>query len=168
MRSFNINTCFDRAIGYAHIFPHGRFCFHIFFYRPPPTGFQWRLQTHSKPRNPRVTEVADAKFKEMVNKLTAYKEQHGNCAVPVKYEEDPALGFWVKKQRNLKSSGKMREDREKMLNDLGFQWSGRRQSGGLEAVPASGDAAVKGEKVLEVVQAAAEHAREQELRGAEV
>merc|ERR1712137_1399587 len=71
-------------------------------------GFQWRLQTHSKPRNPRVTEVADAKFKEMVNKLKVYQEQHGNCAVPVKYEEDPALGFWVKKQRNLKSSGKMR------------------------------------------------------------
>lgn len=128
-------------------------------------GFQWRLQTHSKPRNPRVTEVADAKFQEMVNKLKAYKEEHGNCAVPVKYEPDSALGFWVKKQRNLKSSGKMRPDRESLLNELGFQWSGRRPSGGLDAVPAADDTAEKGEgvdnRVLEVAAAAADHAREQ-------
>ena len=54
-------------------------------------------------------------------------------------------------------------------NEIGFEWSGRRQTGGLEPAPASGEAAaVKGEKVLEVAQAAAEHAREQEMRGAEV
>lgn len=91
-------------------------------------GFQWRLQTHSKPRLKRVTEVADTKFKDMMDKLQTFRDEHGHCSVPVKYDRDPSLGFWVKKQRNLKSSNQLRPDREQMLNAIGFQWSGRRQA----------------------------------------
>jgi hypothetical protein len=38
----------------------------------------------------------------MFQELIKYKEQHGDCLVPVRYTDDskkPALGRWVNKQR---------------------------------------------------------------------
>jgi len=36
---------------------------------------------------------------QRLEQLKAYKEEHGNCRVPVDYKKDPALGDWVREQR---------------------------------------------------------------------
>lgn len=41
----------------------------------------------------------DARWEQMFEKLLDYKEGHGDCLVPNRYEPDPSLGAWVSTQR---------------------------------------------------------------------
>jgi hypothetical protein len=41
----------------------------------------------------------DARWEQMFEKLLNYKEGHGDCLVPNRYEPDPSLGAWVSTQR---------------------------------------------------------------------
>ena len=55
-----------------------------------------------------------------------YKGQYGHTRVPQKYEENPQLGEWVIEQRKQMRTGVIREDRIRKLNEIGFEWDGRR------------------------------------------
>eukprot|EP00429_Kryptoperidinium_foliaceum_P036643 CAMPEP_0176178096 /NCGR_PEP_ID=MMETSP0120_2-20121206/91256_1 /TAXON_ID=160619 /ORGANISM="Kryptoperidinium foliaceum, Strain CCMP 1326" /LENGTH=1067 /DNA_ID=CAMNT_0017516245 /DNA_START=166 /DNA_END=3371 /DNA_ORIENTATION=+ len=80
-------------------------------------------------------------------RLVDYKQQHGNCLVPRKYEADPKLAQWVEQQRclwnrdynkdkssfssggamdtttTLPSTKQLTPERYQKLQDLGFVWS---------------------------------------------
>ncbi|MDB4472930.1 helicase associated domain-containing protein [bacterium] len=71
-------------------------------------GFVWR----------QLEGVWEGQFQ----KLVAYKEKHGDCLVPNKWQEDSKLGNWVGTQRTLKRSGKIGADRIKRLDEIGFVW----------------------------------------------
>ena len=52
-----------------------------------------------------------------------YKEAHGHCNVPAKYEvKDVKLGIWVRTQRERHKKGKMHQDQERRLRELGFSF----------------------------------------------
>jgi hypothetical protein len=74
-------------------------------------------------------DSAEHLWKNMYKKLAEYKKNHGDCAVPARYNEDPKLGHWVMTQRrqfNLMKKGQgssMSLERMKLLNDLEFSWS---------------------------------------------
>ncbi len=55
---------------------------------------------------------------QMFQSLIEFKEDHGHTRVPLKYEVDPLLGSWVKRQRVRCH----RQDRIDRLNSIGFQW----------------------------------------------
>ena len=61
--------------------------------------------------------------------LVEYEAEHGNCLVPQHYPDNKALGKWVGNQRTqyrLRREGKhsfLTEERIKLLEDLGFEWS---------------------------------------------
>jgi hypothetical protein len=80
-------------------------------------GFIWAKRRKGQP-------TWDLKFDE----LTEYCQEHGDCLVPTKYAENPALGRWVSTQRaqyKLMQENKpttMTEERIKMLESLGFVW----------------------------------------------
>ena len=65
---------------------------------------------------------------ENFEKLCDYVKSHGHCQVPHKYNEDPALARWVKRQRyqhKLKLEGKpstMTDERIAVLEKIGFVW----------------------------------------------
>lgn len=71
----------------------------------------------------------DDVWKERLNELRAYKEQHGNCEVPTHFPENPVLGRWVISQRyefRKRCKGKkhvITQARIDLLNQLGFNWS---------------------------------------------
>ena len=46
--------------------------------------------------------------------------------MPQKYEENPQLGEWVIEQRKQMRKGGIKEERMQKLNELGFEWDGRR------------------------------------------
>ncbi|MDB4524163.1 Helicase associated domain protein [Akkermansiaceae bacterium] len=54
-------------------------------------------------------------------KLVAYKEEHGDCLVPI-FFEDKQLATWVNSQRRTKKSGKLDPKKIKRLNEIGFVW----------------------------------------------
>ena len=46
-----------------------------------------------------LVEGNQAKWDEIFGRLLRYKEDHGDCLVPNRYEPDPSLGAWVSTQR---------------------------------------------------------------------
>ena len=43
--------------------------------------------------------------------------------MPIKYKEDVSLGCWVKAQRHWHTKKTIRQDRKKLLDDVGFVWN---------------------------------------------
>jgi len=75
-------------------------------------GFKWKMNQW------------DTKF-EM---LLEFQDEHGHCAVPIKYSANPSLGKWVSNQRfhyKLRKEGKaspLTDDRIAKLTSVGFKW----------------------------------------------
>jgi hypothetical protein len=66
---------------------------------PPNTPVEPNAASqHHQQRRHRLNE---AQWEDMYHRLVHYKEQHGNCLVPRKYEQDPRLATWVETQRVL-------------------------------------------------------------------
>ena len=68
-------------------------------------------------------------WNERLKQLIEYKEDHGDCLVPIKYEHNKELGQWVSRQRReykkwLKDREKSQLTRERIdiLEDNGFKW----------------------------------------------
>jgi hypothetical protein len=62
------------------------------------------------------------KWEALFQKLTDYKAQHGHCKVSYYDTEDLELARWVSLQRVTYHKGKMNEDRERRLRELGIVW----------------------------------------------
>ena len=68
-------------------------------------------------------------WNDRYDELDVYKNKHGNCLVPQHYPDNKALGKWVANQRaqyRLRREGKhshLTEERIKLLNEVGFEWS---------------------------------------------
>lgn len=65
------------------------------------------------------------RFDHHYNDLLVYYQKHGNCDVPIGYEENPSLGTWVYhiKKHRIKLTGSMRYRLEK----INFQWAEKQQ-----------------------------------------
>jgi hypothetical protein len=66
-----------------------------------------------------VWNLSEARWEEMFAALVEYKNEHGNCDVPVNTK---GLGGWVRWQRNARNNQKLSEDRVRRLNEIGFSW----------------------------------------------
>jgi hypothetical protein len=84
----------------------------------------------------RADSIWDIRFKE----LAAFKQKHGHCNVPQKYEENKSLGIWVNKQRmeyNKRADGKkkssLNDSRLKRLESLEFRWAKRKGQASWES-----------------------------------
>jgi len=64
------------------------------------------------------SELRHATWNVMYERLSAYKQKHGNVRVPTRYEADPRLGRWVKVQRQDCKE----KNRIDLLNIIGFDW----------------------------------------------
>ena len=60
----------------------------------------------------------EIRFKELV----AYKQEHGDCLVPITWRQNKQLAIWVVGQRAGKKSGKLDADKITRLDELGFVW----------------------------------------------
>ena len=65
-------------------------------------------------------EGINASWKTRFDELIRYKEKRGDCKVPSEWPENPALGHWVTRQRQLRKSGKLHPKREELLKTIGF------------------------------------------------
>jgi hypothetical protein len=70
-------------------------------------GFVWRIDK-------------DASWNKQYEKLLAFKRKNGHCLVPQRYQGDVSFGKWVANQRNFHSNNKIRPDRKKLLDEIGF------------------------------------------------
>ena len=74
----------------------------------------------------------DAVWEERLKELKQYKNLFGNTNVPSKYEPNPQLAIWIKRQRRqykFLTEGKpstMTPYRVEKLREINFSWSGRK------------------------------------------
>lgn len=71
-----------------------------------------------------IQKVGDPWF-ERYGQLLSYREEHGNCDVPKRYERDTRLGLWVVQQRFRRRKGFLSSERIKLLDEVGFNWDPR-------------------------------------------
>ena len=79
--------------------------------------------------------IAPPSWKERYQELIAYKNNHGDCNVPRRFEESKQLGEWVATQRTQYKKFKdgkpshMTQERIDMLEEIGFEWIVRGKRG---------------------------------------
>lgn len=89
-------------------------------------GFSWG----APPADPgssdqrRSSTYYDPRWTERLAQLSAYKDVHGNCRVPFRWAENPALGRWVGHLRQLRKVGRLSADQMAQLDALAFDWLG--------------------------------------------
>ena len=61
----------------------------------------------------------------MIDALSRYKREHGDCNVPGAWPEDRQLGIWVKSLRLRRRQNTLTPSQVKQLDRLGFVWNFR-------------------------------------------
>ena len=68
-------------------------------------------------------EVISVTWEERFALLKQFMKREGHCNVSTSHKEDGAtLGTWVKDQRQLKRKEKLDPERQKILEEIGFEW----------------------------------------------
>jgi hypothetical protein len=122
-QSFQLLVDYKEQNGHCNV-PHG--------YKLDPILGRWVSQQRTikdSLSDNQCAKLADLGFSWSIHRaweenfklLVDYKEQHGHCNVPQKYEQDPVLGLWVVNQRQRKDS--LSAEQLSKLDDLGFSWS---------------------------------------------
>jgi hypothetical protein len=62
------------------------------------------------------------RWDKMYRRLCTYREQHNSTEVPKEYDQDRKLGNWVHSQRTAYKKGELLQQREDLLNEIGFVW----------------------------------------------
>ena len=76
-------------------------------------GFEWVL----------VERGANVPWEDMFSLLKRFKEREGHCEVRHLHKEGGMnLGVWVRTQRRVKKAGKIDRYRQKILEDIEFEW----------------------------------------------
>jgi len=60
---------------------------------------------------------------ERYGQLVAYKQKHGNCDMPARWDENQKLATWVVNQRVLQRDGVLESEKVELLNRLAFKWN---------------------------------------------
>ena len=98
-----------------------------------PNIAKWGYKKGTQTSEPKVSRelASKAKWGYRYSELIEYKEKHGDCNVPAKYEPNKQLGYWVATQRQqyrLWKEGKkswLTKERIEKLEDVGLKWKGR-------------------------------------------
>jgi hypothetical protein len=64
----------------------------------------------------------DKKWNMKYEQLVKFKQEKGHCMVPPRYEQNNSLGMWVSTQRTFLRNNKIRQDRKRILDAIGFAW----------------------------------------------
>jgi Helicase associated domain len=70
-----------------------------------------------------VWDTLDTAWERRFRELEAFKAREGYANVPQSYFENPQLGRWLHKQRQMRARGKLPKDRIVRLGALGIDWN---------------------------------------------
>ena len=83
----------------------------------------WTEDTEDELPDTRQKVTADDRqWMENYKKLENFQNKNGHCSVTTSFGDEP-LARWVCTQRASQRAGTLHNDREQLLNDLGFRWT---------------------------------------------
>jgi hypothetical protein len=83
-------------------------------------GFDWIARGRSLEY--RDSAYWENNWSRMRAELAKFKERYNHTWVPAGPPGNPALCGWVSRQRKLKQLGKLAENRQRQLEEMGFDW----------------------------------------------
>jgi hypothetical protein len=107
------------------------------FYHGSDQGFgfwvqsQRKLQKQQKLRPDRfdrlnaldfIWDAQEARWERWRSQLVKFRDVHGHCDVPIRFETNPQLATWVSAQRQALRKGKLSRERRDRLDKDGFLW----------------------------------------------
>jgi superfamily II DNA or RNA helicase len=81
-------------------------------------GFAWGSSSREEVAGAGINRAWKKRFDELLQ----YRNAHGNCDVPNEWCENPQLGHWVNHQRGFYKRGKLHPERQRRLDEIGFDW----------------------------------------------
>merc|ERR1711957_409419 len=84
-------------------------------------GFIWSLKDNN-----------EVLWNQRLVELKQFKSANGNCNVTTGSSDHPALGNWIKYQRQQNRKGLLSDDRMRLLTELGFVWSSKKDKDALQ------------------------------------
>lgn len=76
--------------------------------------------------------LIDRAWEENYLKLVSYKQVMGHCEVPPTSSTDPQLSAWVATQRRRFMEGRLKPERIRSLESLGFEWLAQSKRGKMQ------------------------------------
>ena len=70
-------------------------------------------------------ETKEQAWQKNYQLLKDFIEKNGHAKVP---DDEPTLGTWVSKQRQVKKEGNLSEERIRLLDEIGFIWDPKQQA----------------------------------------
>ena len=86
------------------------------------TGPVLTLESIRQAVTTKVLERLESSWDVNFGKLVKFKEEHGHCRVPARWNVDPKFASWVSTQRIFFSKDKLSPERIAKLESIGFQW----------------------------------------------
>ena len=88
-------------------------------------GFTWTMSIPLRGEPSRATsKVRPAiDWETMFDALVHFKQQYGHCNIEWHFPERKELSKWIERQRLVREIGKLSQERQQRLEDLGFEWS---------------------------------------------
>lgn len=71
----------------------------------------------------------DQKWEERLQQLIEYRDEHGDCSVPTKYEANPKLAKWCENQKGAYIKNNLKQERVDRLKAVGFSFEKRKRGG---------------------------------------
>ena len=87
-------------------------------------GFVWKVFDVNSANYTKLDEM----WLEKYEKLKEFKAIQNHTNVPGRYQEDTTLGGWVNTQRTLYRGNVLRENRQKYLEEIGFEWEHKEET----------------------------------------
>ena len=86
--------------------------------------FVWKVNIAVRKADSIAARVSgdDKKWLQQYEKLVDFRHKNRHCIVPKVYEQDKAFGNWVAMQRTVHIKKTMRQDRQELLDEIGFVW----------------------------------------------
>lgn len=86
-------------------------------------GPQLSLETLRNTITAACLDAIGEQWFERYGQLVAYKQKHGSCDMPARWDEDQKLATWVVNQRVLQRDGVLEPEKVELLNRLAFKWN---------------------------------------------
>lgn len=86
-------------------------------------GPELSLETLRRTITAACLEAIGEQWFERYGQLVAYKQEHGGCDMPARWEENQKLATWVVNQRVLQRDGALEPEKVELLNRLAFKWN---------------------------------------------
>jgi hypothetical protein len=81
-------------------------------------GFAWKPTRRARCPGEPISALWKMHFDELLH----YQDEHGGCNVPSQRSENRQLGRWVCDQRSLRKAGALHPERQRLLDEIGFEW----------------------------------------------